>query len=152
MHKYQPRLYVVRLHDYYPAVPQLVAAAAFPETAFLTVTAYQNEKVIQLKIDHNPFAKGFRDAAATRIDKRMLDEDGQESADGSDGRRGAGYMQTDHPWPAAASPMSSSHAAHGENQGMPMGDQELPVGKHRGNQRCSIANDQGFSCSKFHPN
>ncbi len=39
-------------------------------------------------------------------------------------------METDQPWSAAASPMSSWHAAHGENQGLPMGDQELPVGKH----------------------
>ncbi len=39
------------------------------------------------------------------------------------------HMETDHPWSAAASPMSSWHAAHGENRGLPMGNQELPVGK-----------------------
>jgi len=32
----------------------------YPETSFMAVTAYQNERVTQLKIDHNPFAKGFR--------------------------------------------------------------------------------------------
>ncbi len=39
-------------------------------------------------------------------------------------------METDYPWSAAASPMSSWHAAHGYNQGLPMGNQELSVGKH----------------------
>ena len=32
-----------------------------PETTFIAVTAYQNTKLTQLKIDNNPFAKGFRD-------------------------------------------------------------------------------------------
>ncbi len=39
-------------------------------------------------------------------------------------------METDYPWSAAASPMSSWHAAHGYNQQLPMGNQGLPVGKH----------------------
>jgi len=38
----------------------------FAETKFLAVTAYQNERVTQLKIDNNPFAKGFRDGVALR--------------------------------------------------------------------------------------
>lgn len=32
-----------------------------PDTTFVAVTAYQNTKLTQLKIDNNPFAKGFRD-------------------------------------------------------------------------------------------
>eukprot|EP00111_Clytia_hemisphaerica_P018406 TCONS_00054433-protein len=35
----------------------------FKETEFIAVTAYQNDDVTQLKIDHNPFAKAFRDNA-----------------------------------------------------------------------------------------
>ena len=31
------------------------------ETTFVAVSAYQNTELTQLKIDHNPFAKGFRD-------------------------------------------------------------------------------------------
>jgi T-box len=38
----------------------------FPETKFLAVTAYQNDRITQLKIDNNPFAKGFRDGVAVR--------------------------------------------------------------------------------------
>ena len=38
----------------------------FKECDFIAVTAYQNEKVTQLKIDHNPFAKGFRDTGGAK--------------------------------------------------------------------------------------
>ena len=35
---------------------------SFPETTFIAVTAYQNEKITQLKIDHNPYARAFRES------------------------------------------------------------------------------------------
>lgn len=35
----------------------------FPETVFTAVTAYQNQLITKLKIDSNPFAKGFRDSS-----------------------------------------------------------------------------------------
>lgn len=38
----------------------------FEETKFIAVTAYQNEKITQLKINNNPFAKGFRDCTQNR--------------------------------------------------------------------------------------
>ncbi|KRY01410.1 T-box transcription factor TBX2-B [Trichinella pseudospiralis] len=76
MHHYIPVISIVRLHEFYPhpsnGASQLVARCSFPETQFYAVTAYQNEKVIQLKIDHNPFAKGFRESGnakrATTVD------------------------------------------------------------------------------------
>ena len=36
---------------------------SFQETAFMAVTAYQNQLITKLKIDSNPFAKGFRDSS-----------------------------------------------------------------------------------------
>ncbi|XP_070507621.1 T-box transcription factor TBX10 isoform X2 [Chironomus tepperi] len=64
MHRYQPRFHIVYL-------PQNgikeerefmnFRAFVFPETSFTAVTAYQNQRVTQLKIVSNPFAKGFRD-------------------------------------------------------------------------------------------
>ncbi|ETN71428.1 T-box, partial [Necator americanus] len=38
-----------------------IARIRIPETEFVAVTAYQNSTITQLKIEHNPFAKGFRD-------------------------------------------------------------------------------------------
>uniref|UniRef100_A0A2I3HVF8 T-box transcription factor 15 n=1 Tax=Nomascus leucogenys TaxID=61853 RepID=A0A2I3HVF8_NOMLE len=35
-------------------------------TVFTTVTAYQNQQITRLKIDRNPFAKGFRDSGRNR--------------------------------------------------------------------------------------
>uniref|UniRef100_A0A5S6QGZ1 T-box domain-containing protein n=1 Tax=Trichuris muris TaxID=70415 RepID=A0A5S6QGZ1_TRIMR len=84
MHHYAPVLTVVRLHEFYPGngASQLVARRSFPETAFYAVTAYQNEKIIQLKIDHNPFAKGFRENGNSRRDSptsESSDKDADEA-------------------------------------------------------------------------
>ncbi|XP_066554947.1 T-box transcription factor TBX21 [Amia ocellicauda] len=64
LHKYQPRLHIVEVKEDGSEDPYLTAKAqsfVFPETQFIAVTAYQNADITQLKIDHNPFAKGFRD-------------------------------------------------------------------------------------------
>ncbi|KAM4705614.1 eomesodermin homolog isoform 1-T1 [Rhinophrynus dorsalis] len=64
LHKYQPRLHIVEVSE--DGVEDLndtgkTQTFTFPETQFIAVTAYQNTDITQLKIDHNPFAKGFRD-------------------------------------------------------------------------------------------
>ncbi|XP_068921188.1 T-box transcription factor TBX18 isoform X2 [Petaurus breviceps papuanus] len=73
MHKYQPRVHVIRKDcgdDLSPVKPipsgEGVKAFSFPETVFTTVTAYQNQQITRLKIDRNPFAKGFRDSGRNR--------------------------------------------------------------------------------------
>lgn len=66
MHKYQPRVHIVRKRDHTAAVIDLNSNGAktfeFPETSFIAVTAYQNQLITRLKIDSNPFAKGFRES------------------------------------------------------------------------------------------
>ncbi|KAJ0000182.1 hypothetical protein NQD34_012024 [Periophthalmus magnuspinnatus] len=64
LHKYQPRLHIVEVSE--DGVEDISSehktqTFTFPETQFIAVTAYQNTDITQLKIDHNPFAKGFRD-------------------------------------------------------------------------------------------
>ncbi|KAJ8350928.1 hypothetical protein SKAU_G00260580 [Synaphobranchus kaupii] len=73
MHKYQPRVHVIRKDfssDLSPTKPvpngEGVCTFSFPETVFTTVTAYQNQQITRLKIDRNPFAKGFRDSGRNR--------------------------------------------------------------------------------------
>ncbi|XP_054710081.1 T-box transcription factor TBX3-like [Uloborus diversus] len=70
MHKYQPRFHLVRANDILKLPYSTFRTYVFKETEFIAVTAYQNEKITRLKIDHNPFAKGFRDSGAARKDKR----------------------------------------------------------------------------------
>lgn len=72
MHKYQPRLHVVRCSELINLPYSTFRTFVFKETEFIAVTAYQNEKVTQLKIDNNPFAKGFRDAGAGKREKKRL--------------------------------------------------------------------------------
>ncbi|CAK6964975.1 T-box transcription factor TBX21 [Scomber scombrus] len=63
LHKYQPRLHIMEVKEDGSEDPFLAKSQVFvfPETQFIAVTAYQNADITQLKIDHNPFAKGFRD-------------------------------------------------------------------------------------------
>ncbi|CAF4523654.1 unnamed protein product [Rotaria sp. Silwood1] len=88
MHKYIPRLHIIQALSSSNSDTKLsmtpldnVNIFIFPETQFIAVTAYQNEHVTRLKIDNNPFAKGFREnnGHANRKDvksiKRHIDDD-----------------------------------------------------------------------------
>ncbi|XP_075218856.1 T-box transcription factor TBX1-like isoform X2 [Lycorma delicatula] len=64
MHRYQPRFHVLYAspEGEQPGSPvHNFKTFVFPETIFTAVTAYQNQRITQLKIASNPFAKGFRD-------------------------------------------------------------------------------------------
>ncbi|ELU15946.1 hypothetical protein CAPTEDRAFT_152028 [Capitella teleta] len=72
MHKYQPRFHLVRANDILKLPYSAFRTYVFKETQFIAVTAYQNEKITQLKIDHNPFAKGFRDSGGGKREKKRM--------------------------------------------------------------------------------
>ncbi|XP_037958794.1 T-box protein H15-like [Teleopsis dalmanni] len=81
MHRYQPRIHLVRLShgQNIPNTPKELQEMdhktfVFPETVFTAVTAYQNQLITKLKIDSNPFAKGFRDSSRlTDFDRDPMD-------------------------------------------------------------------------------
>ncbi|KAM9391522.1 T-box transcription factor TBX3-like [Pholidichthys leucotaenia] len=72
MHKYQPRFHIVKANDILKLPYSTFRTYVFPETEFIAVTAYQNDKITQLKIDNNPFAKGFRNTGNGRREKRQV--------------------------------------------------------------------------------
>jgi hypothetical protein len=61
MHKYLPRIHFQLVEKDAILDNNKISTFTFPETEFIAVTAYQNTDITQLKIDNNPFAKGFRD-------------------------------------------------------------------------------------------
>ncbi|XP_041964235.1 T-box transcription factor TBX20 isoform X1 [Alosa pseudoharengus] len=67
MHKYQPRVHIIKKKDHTASLLNLKSEEfrtfIFTETVFTAVTAYQNQLITKLKIDSNPFAKGFRDSS-----------------------------------------------------------------------------------------
>ncbi|XP_044129199.1 T-box transcription factor TBX22 [Bufo gargarizans] len=71
MHKYKPRVHVILQDSCFDQIQSLpeegVKTFSFKETEFTTVTAYQNQQITKLKIDRNPFAKGFRDPGRNRV-------------------------------------------------------------------------------------
>lgn len=73
MHKFQPRVYLVRRKDGESSSVSDIEreefrSFVFPETQFTAVTAYQNQLITKLKIESNPFAKGFRDTSSSEYD------------------------------------------------------------------------------------
>ncbi|XP_058473618.1 T-box-containing protein TBX6L-like [Solea solea] len=70
MHRYYPRFHVIQADSPYTIRWGPFQTFCFPETTFTAVTAYQNPKVTKLKIDHNPFAKGFREGGTHSHSKR----------------------------------------------------------------------------------
>ncbi|XP_046675628.1 T-box transcription factor TBX20-like isoform X2 [Homalodisca vitripennis] len=69
MHKYQPRIHLVKRRENSVSAPitdlelEEYKTFIYPESIFTAVTAYQNQLITKLKIDSNPFAKGFRDSS-----------------------------------------------------------------------------------------
>ncbi|KAM6992388.1 uncharacterized protein mgab [Tautogolabrus adspersus] len=68
MQRYIPRIHVIPVPDgdvFTPDKPVVMGPESmtftFPQTEFMAVTTYQNFRITQLKINHNPFAKGFRE-------------------------------------------------------------------------------------------
>ena len=61
MRKYQPRIHIVKEGDDTNSDCKH-GVYAFMETQFIAVTTYQNERVKELKIEHNPFAKSAKEA------------------------------------------------------------------------------------------
>lgn len=45
MHRYQPRLHVIRATSFHAIQPDLISTFSFVSTMFVTVTAYQNIEV-----------------------------------------------------------------------------------------------------------
>nr|XP_046242121.1 T-box transcription factor TBX2-like [Scatophagus argus] len=84
MHKYQPRFHIVKTNDIVKLPYSTFRTYVFSETEFVAVTAYQNDKITQLKIDNNPFAKGFRDTGNGRREKRKLQQSSQKSKEMTD--------------------------------------------------------------------
>ncbi|XP_077597095.1 MAX gene-associated protein isoform X2 [Stigmatopora nigra] len=64
MHRYIPQLHIIPVADS-GSLPRVESpntlTFTFPQMEFTTVTSYQNFVITQLKINHNPFAKGFRE-------------------------------------------------------------------------------------------
>uniref|UniRef100_A0A8C4R013 T-box transcription factor 5a n=2 Tax=Eptatretus burgeri TaxID=7764 RepID=A0A8C4R013_EPTBU len=89
MHRYQPRLHIVRADESngFSSTRTACTSLSYTETAFIAVTSYQNHQITQLKIENNPFAKGFRGG----------EEGGGAGGGGGGGRFGRSFPGKDHP-------------------------------------------------------
>ncbi|KAF1760770.1 hypothetical protein GCK72_009020 [Caenorhabditis remanei] len=67
MHKYRPRVHIIEQDG-----SQMRHTFSFEETEFIAVTAYQNHRITSLKIESNPFAKGFRECEVQGMEMSHL--------------------------------------------------------------------------------
>nr|KAG5695218.1 hypothetical protein BaRGS_008046 [Batillaria attramentaria] len=67
MHKYVVQITIQQLQDSHGNIVDRPYTFRLDETAFIAVTAYQNDMVTQMKIHNNPFAKAFRDAGYSSV-------------------------------------------------------------------------------------
>ncbi|KAG7254127.1 hypothetical protein CRUP_032418, partial [Coryphaenoides rupestris] len=91
MHKYQPRIHIVKADENngFGSKNTAFCTHVFPETAFIAVTSYQNHKITQLKIENNPFAKGFRGSDDMELHRMSrMQRDGSPSTLGGPGQYG----------------------------------------------------------------
>ncbi|KAI9564953.1 hypothetical protein GHT06_008694 [Daphnia sinensis] len=115
MHRYQPRVHIVRRMEGDTTRPivdlerEQFRTYVFPETVFTAVTAYQNQLITKLKIDSNPFAKGFRDSS------RLSDFESRDSMEGIMAEHHQQYMRNNplrlFPDSSEMDPASSAAAA-----------------------------------------
>uniref|UniRef100_A0A5F8GQF4 MAX gene-associated protein n=1 Tax=Monodelphis domestica TaxID=13616 RepID=A0A5F8GQF4_MONDO len=94
MHRYLPRLHVVpaeKNSDFVRLTGPGVRTFTFPQTEFFAVTAYQNIQITQLKIDYNPFAKGFRDDGLNSKPQRDVRQKNSSDQEGSSVPSSPGY-------------------------------------------------------------
>lgn len=70
LHRYKIQLHISQTSSQESVDLGSSFSYAFEETSFVTVTAYQNNQIAQLKINNNPFARGFRADGAHGCKKR----------------------------------------------------------------------------------
>ncbi|XP_076467127.1 T-box transcription factor T-like [Babylonia areolata] len=76
LHKYEPRLHIIKVNQRNNQQNKDLLTFSFNETQFIAVTAYQNEEITALKIKYNPFAKAFLDAKERPDQRDLMDEGG----------------------------------------------------------------------------
>lgn len=81
MHRYLPRLHVVQTDRAAKDVKlngPSVLTFTFSQTEFMAVTAYQNTRFTQLKVDYNPFAKGLKEDGCSSRSLKLKASSGKE--------------------------------------------------------------------------
>ncbi|CBY40711.1 unnamed protein product [Oikopleura dioica] len=121
MHKYQPRVHVVEIPEGVDVCRYPTSTFTFREAQFITVTAYQNQAITKLKINRNPFAKGFRNNGRNAKVHNAYEQSGSYAAHVAwrerMGKQGGATTTSPHP-PAPPAPWShpqpeiTSHSQH----------------------------------------
>ena len=124
MHKYMMEIIVE------PANGSDQVIVSLPDTVFVAVSAYQNMELTQLKIDNNPFAKGFRyklRSPSSRSGQASMTSDDDTTTNGAvstSTAASAAHTPPTHPAPFNSEASLMAYWQHLQVQGL------LPKCKH----------------------
>ncbi|XP_039992476.1 MAX dimerization protein MGA a isoform X3 [Xiphias gladius] len=82
MHRYFPQLHIVQTDKAAKDIKlngPCVVTFTFPQTEFMAVTAYQNSRFAQLKVNYNPFAKGLKEDGSSSWGLKLKLNSGKDS-------------------------------------------------------------------------
>ncbi|XP_035227803.1 T-box transcription factor mls-1-like [Stegodyphus dumicola] len=79
MHKYRVRIHVVQCSDITQLYYSNFHTFDFPQTTFIAVTSYQNEKLADLKIEKNPYARAFKIGSKRRSENESTKANSSEN-------------------------------------------------------------------------
>lgn len=100
LYRYQPCLHIVQLPETSSGCGTM-SSHVFKETQFVAVTAYQNDKITQMKIKHNPYAKAFQGPQDSIFSRASREESIVKHAPSHT------FQQCHHPHPPIA--LNTSH-------------------------------------------
>ncbi|XP_031695633.1 T-box-containing protein TBX6L-like [Anarrhichthys ocellatus] len=107
MHRYLPRLHVVQTDKAAKDIKlngPTVVTFTFHQTEFMAVTAYQNSRFSQLKVDYNPFAKGLKEEGSGSCGLKL------KLISGKDSRKDGGMTANEqHPMKKSLKSLLANH-------------------------------------------
>ena len=151
MHKYKPRVHLVKCEDIYRLPWSSFQTFEFPDTMFFAVTAYQNEKITKLKIDNNPFAKGFRENGAGQ--KRRNQEKRKAKVSETQEKNGTNEeVKCENKIPADCTRLAEEQTHSGENANVSLVSQEQPSPATAGEATASLPTESWAHRNSYHSN
>ncbi|XP_042356169.1 MAX gene-associated protein-like, partial [Plectropomus leopardus] len=151
MHRYLPRLHVVQTDKAAKDIKlngPSVVTFTFPQTEFMAVTAYQNSRFSQLKVDYNPFAKGLKEEGSSSLGPKLKLNSVKDSH-----KDGSTATTEQHPVKKSLKSLLANHKPRSTKaaDSEPSGSGELQKKSTTNNDQSDDSVSGERSCSNSHP-
>eukprot|EP00064_Thunnus_orientalis_P022216 superscaffoldBa00007300_g22403 len=147
MHRYLPRLHLAQTDKAAKDIKlngSNVVTFTFPQTEFMAVTAYQNSRFAQLKVDYNPFTKGLKEDGSSswglklksNTNKDSHKDEGATTNEQHPVKKSLKSLLANHK-PRSSKVVDSKPSASGDLQKNSTTNKDQPAAKVTGESSCS---------------